>query len=86
MTTDQLQKITSQVRRDIVRMVHAHQRGHPGGSLGCADFVTTLYFNVMHHQPSPFSMDGNGEDLFFLPTDISLHYGTACLLEADIFR
>lgn len=63
---DQLQKISSQVRRDIVRMVHAHQSGHPGGSLGCADFLTSLYFNCMNHHPSPFSMDGKGEDLFFL--------------------
>jgi transketolase len=61
----ELQNIASQVRRDIVRMVHAVQSGHPGGSLGCADFLTALYFNVMEHHPN-FSMDGLGEDIFFL--------------------
>jgi transketolase len=60
-----LPEIASQVRRDIVRMVHGVQSGHPGGSLGCADFLTALYFNVMNHDPK-FNMDGTGEDLFFL--------------------
>lgn len=60
-----LQQIASQVRRDIVRMVHAVQSGHPGGSLGCTEFLTALYFKVMKHDPS-FKMDGEGEDLFFL--------------------
>jgi len=60
-----LQEIATQVRRDIVRMVHAVQSGHPGGSLGCADFLTVLYFEVMKHNPS-FNMDGKGEDIFFL--------------------
>ncbi|HNL07739.1 MAG TPA: transketolase [Chitinophagales bacterium] len=63
--TQQLQDIASQVRRDIVRMVHACQSGHPGGSLGCADFMTVLFFEIMQHRPD-FSMDGIGEDLFFL--------------------
>jgi transketolase len=54
-----------QVRRDIVRMVHGVQSGHPGGSLGCADYLTALYFEVMKHDPA-FTMDGIGEDLFFL--------------------
>ncbi|MBP6431244.1 MAG: transketolase [Ferruginibacter sp.] len=58
--------ISSQIRRDIVRMVHAVQSGHPGGSLGCADYFTALFFEVMKHNPSPFNMDGVGEDLFFL--------------------
>lgn len=62
----QLEKTASQIRRDIVRMVHAVQSGHPGGSLGCADFFTALYFEVMNHNSSNFNMDGNGEDLFFL--------------------
>lgn len=53
------------MRRDIVRMVHAVQSGHPGGSLGCADFFAALYFHSMHHHV-PFSMDGKNEDLFFL--------------------
>ena len=60
-----LNKIVSQVRRDIVRMVHANNSGHPGGSLGCVEFFTALYFEVMNHN-SNFSMDGINEDLFFL--------------------
>jgi transketolase len=60
-----LTETASQIRRDIVRMVHAVQSGHPGGSLGCADYFTALYFNAMKHNPA-FSMDGIGEDLFFL--------------------
>lgn len=60
-----LQETASQIRRDIVRMVHGVQSGHPGGSLGCADFLTALYFKAMKHDPS-FNMDGVGEDLFFL--------------------
>src|SRR5690348_6899273 len=61
----QLRKLASQIRRDIVRMVHACQSGHPGGSLGCADFFVALYFHFLKHDPK-FSMDGKGEDLFFL--------------------
>lgn len=64
--TAALQRIASQVRRDIVRQVHAVQSGHPGGSLGCADFLTALYFHVMRHTPQPWYMDGRGQDLFFL--------------------
>ncbi len=60
-----LKDTASQIRRDIVRMVHAVQSGHPGGSLGCTDYFTALYFNVMKHNPQ-FNMDGVGEDLFFL--------------------
>lgn len=62
---DQLARIATQVRRDIIRMVHAVKSGHPGGSLGCADFLTCLYHEIMDHNPR-FSMDGKGEDLFFL--------------------
>jgi transketolase len=61
-----LKEIASQVRRDIVRMVAEVSSGHPGGSLGCADFLTLLYFDVMNHKPQQFTMDGKGEDLFFL--------------------
>jgi len=61
----ELQKIASQVRRDIVRMVHQNQSGHPGGSLGCTDYLVALYFDVMKHNKA-FSMDGKDEDLFFL--------------------
>lgn len=62
----QLERIASQVRRDIVRMVHAQSSGHPGGSLGCADLGVALYFGVMQHDPKTFTMDGNNEDMFFL--------------------
>lgn len=62
----QLEKTASQIRRDILRMVHAVASGHPGGSLGCADYFTALYFDVMNHNPKSFDMDGIGEDLFFL--------------------
>lgn len=62
---EQLKKIAAQIRRDIIRMVYGAQSGHPGGSLGCADFFTALYFNIMHHNPE-FQMDGIGEDIFFL--------------------
>jgi len=64
--TSELKAIASQVRRDIVRMVHSCQSGHPGGSLGCADFFTALYFEILNHQPVPFEMDGKGQDIFFL--------------------
>ena len=60
-----LKAIASQIRRDIVRMVHGASSGHPGGSLGCADFFTVLFFEVMKHDPK-FSMDGKNEDIFFL--------------------
>ncbi|MEZ5024744.1 MAG: transketolase [Chitinophagales bacterium] len=62
---DELQKIASQVRRDILRMVHAVNSGHPGGSLGCTDFLVALYFNLLKTS-TDFNMDGKGEDLFFL--------------------
>ncbi len=65
MEISQLQQTATQVRRDIVRMVHACQSGHPGGSLGCADFFVALYGKIMQHNPK-FSMDGKNEDLFFL--------------------
>ena len=60
-----LQDVCSQVRRDIVRMVHGCQSGHPGASLGCTEFFVALYFKIMQHDPA-FKMDGAGEDLFFL--------------------
>ena len=64
-TTQELKNIASQVRRDIVRMVHGVQSGHPGGSLGCTDYLTALYFDVTKHDTN-FKMEGKGEDLFFL--------------------
>jgi transketolase len=65
MDISNLKEMATQVRRDIVRMVHKVQSGHPGGSLGCADFLTALYFKVMTRKPG-FDMDGIGEDIFFL--------------------
>jgi len=64
-TTQKLQDFTQQVRRDILRMVHAVNSGHPGGSLGCAEFITCLYQEVMEYS-TDFTMDGKKEDLFFL--------------------
>jgi transketolase len=61
----ELERTASQVRRDIVRMVHAVQSGHPGGSLGCTDFLVALYFHIMKHDNS-FNLDAKGEDIFFL--------------------
>ncbi|RUA30534.1 MAG: transketolase [Bacteroidetes bacterium] len=61
----ELEKIASQVRRDIVRMVHAVNSGHPGGSLGCTDFFVALYFHILKHNVD-FNMDAKNEDLFFL--------------------
>jgi len=61
----ELLSIASQIRRDIVRMVHGANSGHPGGSLGCTEYFTALYFKVMKHDPA-FHMDGRGEDVFFL--------------------
>ncbi|HXL57726.1 MAG TPA: hypothetical protein VN958_15805, partial [Chitinophagaceae bacterium] len=60
-----LKNIAAQIRRDIVRMVHAAQSGHPGGSLGCTEFFTALYFKLMKHDPA-FHMDAMNEDVFFL--------------------
>ncbi|MEN9334175.1 MAG: hypothetical protein RLY35_1355 [Bacteroidota bacterium] len=62
----ELQSIASQVRRDIVRMVHAVNSGHPGGSLGCTDLFVSLYFKQMKHNPEAFDMNGTNQDLFFL--------------------
>lgn len=70
MEIEQLEKVASQVRRDIVRMVHGCQSGHPGGSLGCTDLLVALYFEQMklneENGKVVFDMDGTGEDMFFL--------------------
>jgi len=63
---DQLKSIANQVRRDILRMVHAVSSGHPGGSLGCTDLAVALYFQILEHNPNAFTMDGAKEDMFFL--------------------
>lgn len=62
----ELEKVASQVRRDIVRMVSAVNSGHPGGSLGCTDFLTVLYFHAMKHNSAHFSMEAKNEDVFYL--------------------
>lgn len=63
---NQLSKISTQVRRDIIRMVNGAASGHPGGSLGAADYLVALYNAVMDHDPANFEMDGRGQDIFFL--------------------
>jgi transketolase len=65
-TISELEQIATQVRRDIIRMVHAAKSGHPGGSLGCADFLTALYFDILNCTPDNIAEDGTGQDLFFL--------------------
>lgn len=65
-TIDELKTTAAQVRRDIIRMVHGAKSGHPGGSLGCADFLTALYFDLMELEPESFRVDGAGQDMFFL--------------------
>ncbi|MEN8224911.1 MAG: transketolase [Bacteroidota bacterium] len=63
---DYLKKVSSQVRRDIIRMIHGAASGHPGGSLGACDYLVALYMDIMDHKPDSFSMDGKGEDIFVL--------------------
>lgn len=79
-----LKETASQVRRDIVRMVHGVQSGHPGGSLGCADFLTALYFKVMNHDPS-FNMNGKGEDIFILSNGHISPVFYSCLARTGYF-
>ncbi len=62
----ELKDIATQARRDILRMIHAVQSGHPGAALGCADLFTALYFKILKHDPKKFNLDGKEEDLFFL--------------------
>lgn len=66
MQVEDLKRMASQVRRDIVRMVHAVQSGHPGGSLGCTEYMVALYFHIMKYNSAKFDMDGRDEDVFFL--------------------
>jgi transketolase len=61
----ELERLSTQIRRDILRMVHAVASGHPGGSMGCTEYFVALYFEIMKHNKN-FNMDGNNEDLFFL--------------------
>ena len=62
----ELEKIATQSRRDILRMVHTAQSGHVGGSLGCIDYMTALFSEIMQHSPNDFRLDGKGQDMFFL--------------------
>jgi len=62
----ELNKICAQVRRDIVRMTHGANSGHPGGSLGCTEYFVAMYYEILRHNPKNFTIDGKGEDLFFL--------------------
>lgn len=62
----ELEKLATQVRRDIIRMVHQAKSGHPGGSLGCADFFVALYFEILNINPNNFTLEGHNEDVFFL--------------------
>jgi transketolase len=92
-TTQKLQDFTQQVRRDILRMVHAVNSGHPGGSLGCAEFITCLYQEVMDYS-TDFTMDGKNEDLFFLSNghispvfySVLAHSGFFAVSELATFR
>lgn len=65
-SVEELKSLATQVRRDVLRMVHAVNSGHPGGSLGCTDFFVALYNGILDHDPKNFTMDGIGQDLFFL--------------------
>lgn len=91
MKVEELKTTAAQVRRDIVRMVHGCQSGHPGGSLGCTDLVTALYFHEMKIDESKgadgflnFSREAKGEDLFFCLTVISHRYFIQCWQDAVI--
>ena len=66
MLVSELEMMASQVRRDIIRMVTKAKSGHPGGSLGCADFLVALYFELLQAKPENFAQSGKGEDMFFL--------------------
>jgi len=83
-TTQELQNFAQQVRRDIVRMVHAVNSGHPGGSLGCNEFLSVLYQDVMSYS-TDFSMDGNNEDLFFLSNGHISHVFYSVLARSGYF-
>lgn len=93
-TVSELQEIAAQVRRDIIRMVYNAQSGHPGGSLGCADLLTALYFEVMDIQPENFTQNGKNEDMFFLSNghispllySVMAHRGYFSVSELATFR
>ncbi|NQV01724.1 MAG: transketolase [Bacteroidia bacterium] len=94
LSTTDLKKIASQVRRDIIRMVNGAASGHPGGSLGATDCLVALYFAIMKPDPNKFSMDGTDEDIFFLSNghispawySVLARYGYFKQAELDTFR
>lgn len=94
LTIRELENISTQIRRDILRMVTEVQSGHPGGALGAADFLTALYFKIMKPDPLKFTADGAGEDLFFLSNghlsalwySVLARYGYFDLSELSTFR
>ena len=65
-SNDQLKEVSTQVRRDILRMVGIAKSGHPGGSMSSTDILTTLYFNEMKQDPATWTRDGKGQDMFIL--------------------
>ena len=81
----ELEKRATQTRRDILRMVHAVQSGHPGGSLGCTDFLTALFSEVMDRKPENFRADGKGQDMFFLSNGHITPALYSCLARAGYF-
>lgn len=91
---EEMKRLCTQVRRDIVRMVHAVNSGHPGGSLGCVEFFVALYGDILRHEPSKFNMDGKNEDLFFLSNghispvyySVLAHNGYFPVSELNTFR
>ena len=94
LSIQELEKITTQVRRDVIRMVHGVSSGHPGGPLGSAEFLVALYFKIMKPDPGQFTMDGIGEDLFFLSNghlsagwySVLARYGYFGVSELSTFR
>jgi transketolase len=91
---DEMKRLCTQVRRDIVRMVHAVNSGHPGGSLGCVEFFVGLYGEVLRYNPEKFTMDGKNEDVFFLSNghispvyySVLAHHGYFPVKELNTFR
>ena len=81
----ELNSLCTQIRRDIVRMVHANNSGHPGGSLGCTEFFVSLYFEIMNHNTN-FTMDGKNEDIFFLSNGHISPVWYATLARSDYFE
>lgn len=90
----ELKRVASQVRRDIIRMVYGVNSGHPGGSLGCTDFMTALYFDILKHDPKDFCFKGENQDMFFLSNghvsplwySVLAHVGYFPVAELGTFR